>query len=34
MVPDLIEPDEEMAELAYQIVPSLMGVLGYFQNVT
>lgn len=34
MVPDLIEPDEEMAELAYQIVPSLMGVLGYFQNFT
>lgn len=34
MIPDLMEPDEEMAELAYEIYPSLMGVLGYFQNFT
>lgn len=32
MVPDLTEPDEEMKELAFEIYPSLMGVLGYFQN--
>lgn len=32
MIPDLIEPDEEMRELAFDIYPSLMGVLGYFQN--
>ena len=25
---------EEMADLAYEIYPSLMGVLGYFQNFT
>ena len=34
MIPDLMEPDGEMADLAYEIYPSLMGVLGYFQNFT
>lgn len=32
MVPDMIAPDEEMKELAWQIYPSLMGVLGLFQS--
>lgn len=32
MVPDILQPDEEMRELALDIYPSLMGVLGYFQN--
>lgn len=32
MVPDLLEPDDEMRELASEIYPSLMGVLGFFQS--
>lgn len=32
MVPDMIAPDEEMKGLAWQIYPSLMGVLGLFQS--
>ncbi len=32
MVPDLLEPDDEMREIAV-IYPSLMAVLGYFQNL-
>lgn len=32
MVPDLLEPNEEMRKLA-TIYPSLMAVLGYFQNL-
>ncbi len=33
MVPDLLEPDDRMREMAVEIFPSLMGVLGYFQNL-
>ncbi|MCM1244113.1 MAG: HAD family phosphatase [Roseburia sp.] len=33
MVPDLLEPDDNMREMATEIFPSLMGVLGYFQNI-
>ena len=33
MVPDLLEPDEEMKELTVEIFPSLMAVLGYFQSM-
>lgn len=33
MVPDILQPDEEMENLALEIFPSLMGVLGYFQNL-
>lgn len=33
MVPDLLEPDDAMREMAIEIFPSLMGVLGYFQNL-
>lgn len=33
MVPDLLEPDAEMRELVEEVYPSLMGVLGYFQNL-
>ena len=32
MVPDLIAPDKEIEALAWQIYPSLMGVLGLFQS--
>ncbi len=32
MVPDLLEPDDEMRGLA-SVYPSLMAVLGYFQNL-
>lgn len=32
MVPDMIAPDKEMEALAWQIYPSLMGVLGLFQS--
>lgn len=32
MVPDMIAPDQEMEALAWQIYPSLMGVLGLFQS--
>lgn len=33
MVPDMLPPDAEMEELTVEIFPSLMGVLGYFQNL-
>lgn len=32
MVPDLLEPDEEMRKLAMEVYPTLMGVLGHFQD--
>lgn len=32
MVPDLLEPDEEMRELTVEVFLSLMAVLGYFQS--
>lgn len=33
MVPDLLIPDEEMKKLTWKILPSLMGVLGMFQQM-
>lgn len=32
MVPDMLKPDEEIQELAEDVFPSLMAVLGFFQN--
>lgn len=32
MVPDLLEPDDRIREMAQDIYPSLMAVLGYMQN--
>lgn len=33
MVPDIVEPDDEIRDMAMEIFPTLMGVLGYFQNL-
>lgn len=33
MVPDIVEPDDEIQDMAMEIFPTLMGVLGYFQNL-
>lgn len=33
MVPDIVQPDDEMREKSVEIFPTLMGVLGYFQNL-